>query len=639
MMQPAPGRPDRTDRNDRLDRPRFRQDLVAETVDEHGARFIDVMDPESGNLFRFYEVEYSLACGMDGERDVAGIVRWAQEELGLTPSPQEVRNVIATLGDLGFIDGGAPAGELGVGVVVAASSRTPPPASVELGTAGGMPARSPPQPTPADVVLGAPGGATRRAAEPVEDVALGAPGRLPGRTTPAPAIPSSEVSIDLADHIAVRRSDVQEAVRASKVMSAVEVPSGFDAIEDKPTAKAAPASDRPELRPEARPEVRSGFERPEARSEPREVRVGKSPLTKQTGQGLKPPVELPRSVERPAPQVPEPAKQSSPVLIVLLVLILVAVAAFAVWKYVLETPVPSVESRVEPTAPTQPAPAPVPAPPPAPPPPVAKIAMEKPPTDDVKTTRAGVIETILADKTAVKTGDVVVRLVGDKPIEADLAGISQAAKRLREQLDAATKKRDAAQAAGNKQAEAAAQTEVDARQKALAAKQDQLASKTTDLDKFLLHAPSAGVFSPAVKLGQKITVNDVVATVQRAPTPIATFTVDDGKRYAANASVELTAGSGEQHVTCTVADVQATSIKVSCPADPTLSDGAEVTLHAPATVPSGTTSPPSEPPPAPPATGGPAAAESQTAPAPTPPSQEPPAPPPSSGSSTGSAPP
>ena len=88
------------------DRPRFRQDLIAETVEHHGARFIDVMAPEGNDVFRFYEVEYSLACGMDGERDVAGIVKWAQDELGLTPSLQEVRTVIAALGELGFIEPG-----------------------------------------------------------------------------------------------------------------------------------------------------------------------------------------------------------------------------------------------------------------------------------------------------------------------------------------------------------------------------------------------------------------------------------------------------------------------------------------------------------------------------------------------------
>ena len=58
-----------------LDRPRFRQDLVAELVEDGKHRFIDVADPDNGQVFRFYEIEYSLACAMDGERDVAGIVR------------------------------------------------------------------------------------------------------------------------------------------------------------------------------------------------------------------------------------------------------------------------------------------------------------------------------------------------------------------------------------------------------------------------------------------------------------------------------------------------------------------------------------------------------------------------------------
>src|SRR5262249_7222269 len=121
------------------DRPRFRQDLIAETVEHHGARFIDVMAPEGNDVFRFYEGEYSLACGMDGERDVAGIVKWAQDELGLTPSPQEVRTVIATLGDLGFIEAAgmaeaAPAPELAVGAVAEpARAARPTPSGFDFG--------------------------------------------------------------------------------------------------------------------------------------------------------------------------------------------------------------------------------------------------------------------------------------------------------------------------------------------------------------------------------------------------------------------------------------------------------------------------------------------------------------------------
>src|SRR5512142_1239852 len=89
------------------DRPRFRQDLLAELIEEHGKRFVDVADPDNGTCYRFYEVEFSLACAMDGERDVAGIVRWAQDELGLNTKPDEVKSVISTLGSLGFIETGA----------------------------------------------------------------------------------------------------------------------------------------------------------------------------------------------------------------------------------------------------------------------------------------------------------------------------------------------------------------------------------------------------------------------------------------------------------------------------------------------------------------------------------------------------
>ena len=56
-------------------RPRFRTDLVAEPVEEGGHRYIDIVDPDTGNGFRFYDVEYSLACAMDGERDIEGLNR------------------------------------------------------------------------------------------------------------------------------------------------------------------------------------------------------------------------------------------------------------------------------------------------------------------------------------------------------------------------------------------------------------------------------------------------------------------------------------------------------------------------------------------------------------------------------------
>src|SRR5687768_2372053 len=89
--------------------PRFREDLLAEQIEQDGKHFVDVMDDASGVMFRFYDVEYALACAMNGERDVDAIVGWAENELGFRPRPQDVRRVVETLGDLGYLDEGTSA--------------------------------------------------------------------------------------------------------------------------------------------------------------------------------------------------------------------------------------------------------------------------------------------------------------------------------------------------------------------------------------------------------------------------------------------------------------------------------------------------------------------------------------------------
>ncbi len=88
-----------------MDRPYFRSDLVARPLDDGGQRFIEVTDPDSGTSFKFYEIEYAIACAMDGERDVSELAEWAKIELGLDPSPDELKIVIGTLGDLGYLEG------------------------------------------------------------------------------------------------------------------------------------------------------------------------------------------------------------------------------------------------------------------------------------------------------------------------------------------------------------------------------------------------------------------------------------------------------------------------------------------------------------------------------------------------------
>jgi len=640
-MQAQPGRS-----ADLTDRPRFRQDLFAEAVDEHGTRFIDVMDPDSGSVFRFYEVEYSLACGMDGERDVAGIVKWAQDELGLSPSQQEVRTVIATLGDLGFIAGAdsadvaasaddtgphavarpepaeLPAPELARSVVVGAPAKVTPAPDLELGAAGttSAPKREAARPAPA-LELGAPGATAaggRRAAEPTEDIGFGASGaRAAGRSTAAAPSPEprperiaprvearpeariearpeariearpearpearidrvdedDDVSLDLSDHIAVRPDDVKEAVRASKVMSVVEAPRDLDKPAVRPPAPVTRA-------PEAERQVRAEppFARPPAvmapLPEPTKTTWPPEPRAAQ-----RPAVELPRPPLPAAPMEPAAeAKPTSSLPVVLLIIALLVAAAVLVWKYVVDRHDAEVQIPVAVVPPV--AVAPPPPPPPAPSP-TSKIELETPQATEIKTGRAGVIETILGDKTTVKEGDVVAKFVGDKPIEAERSALVRDQKRLQDQIEAISKRLANAQTAGNKSAENAAQAELATKQGQLATKQGLYATKTADLERFMLYAPGAGSFAPQIKQGQKVAADATIGKLQRESTPVVRFKITDAKPFALQSAVELSVGKDGMHVNCTVADIQPDSVKVTCPAEPSLTEGSDVTLKVP----------------------------------------------------------
>jgi hypothetical protein len=635
------------------DRPRFRQDLIAETVEHQGARFIDVMAPEGNDVFRFYEVEYSLACGMDGERDVAGIVKWAQDELGLTPSPQEVRAVIAALGDLGFIAADAAdeadaageaaespdasaaadgeASELGVGAVAepAARAARPTPSGFDLGGAGADHAdteRSAPLPPAPDLGLGAAGGpSTARMTPQAHDIVLGTAG--PADRSSPPSSETSDVSIDLSDHIAVRPDDVKEAVRASRVMSAVEPPAeSLEVIQDPPTAPAsafdAPTVARipdPAVLAELTPRPPTQFARSAEPAAPPAgssrtsdalkaqdlptadtIRVGKTQL-RAPATPVKPPVELPAApvtvkVDKPMPP-PQQRTGTSPLLLVVLILALVGAGVFFAWKYVLERPAIDVDTSAAPVpTPVKPAPPP----PPPPPPPTAKIALEAPDPEEVKVTRPGVIELIPAGDTQVKETEVIAKLKGNKPLEAQSNAMNNDLTRQRALLEAATRRFDTAHAAGNKAAETTAQTEITDRRKIIAAKESSYNAKRADLDTYLIHAPRNGTFVPSVKVSTAVAADAVIGKLVREPIPVATFKLGNTHSFAGNGSVEVSIRKGEQRLTCTVADVQLDSVKVVCPVDPELTEGTEVALLTPGAA----TAAPPEPPPMPSPSGG-----------------------------------
>jgi hypothetical protein len=589
------------------DRPRFRQDLVAEPIEDGATRFIDVQDPDNGTLFRFFEVEYSLACAMDGQRDVAGIVKWADEELGLKTNAKEVAIVISTLGDLGYLEGGAPA----VATAPAAAASTPAPAQpkqptppagvkkqpeapavnrwdqptamgdadeylergvvtggktpvtpapdVELGKPGARPAPAAEMPRAADVELGAPGvvAAAAVAAKPAakaDDIPLGKPGR------------SENIDVDLAADMPLSKDAVKEAVRQSQVINAVNVPPELAAeLEKKPAPKAEP---KPEPRVEAKPE-------PKVEKKPAEKPADKKPEPRVEAKPEKKPAEKPvekRPAEQPRPEPsapPVPARGVSPVLVAAVVVAVLAAGGFAIYRFVLAKKDTTETSAVKP-----PPPPPQPEPPPPPPVETAKLATEAPVAVEIKPVAPGQLAMIVANDTAVKEGDPVAGRAGFKPLDAQVTSSDKALAKAKDAVAAAEKERDAAQTAGNKNGVTSAEKKLAAAQKMVADQETKLATAKTALDKFLIKAPGAGKVTAVAKPNAKITPTDVIATLTPDPTLVATF--KSAGEVAVGTRVLLALKGSDQKLSCTVAQTGGDGVKISCAKD-AASDGTEVT--------------------------------------------------------------
>jgi hypothetical protein len=598
------------------ERPVFRQDLVAEAVEEQGARYIDVADPDSGHMFRFFEVEYALACAMDGQRDVAGIVKWAQEELGLTPSPKEVQTVIATLADLRFIETGAtrlsdvpeakaaakdvhseattvgakafPDDELGRGIVVGKPGAAPSSgANVELGNAGATAGNAADTALPkADFDLGAPGAgaaAGKKPAAATEDFALGAPGAAQAKA--ADKKPAGDLSLDLTADMPVTAAGVKEAVRQSKVMTAVEVPKDLqDELESKAPAKAAekkpevaakPAEKKPaekaaEKKPAEKAEKAEMAEKKAAEKKPAEKAAEKKPAEKAAE---KKPITLPKTPAEKTPVAP-PAPQAgiSPVLVVLLILAVVGGGAYFFWKLVLDKPGAG-ETK---------APPPKPVPPPPPAEVTAKVTLETPPAQEIKAP-AGTIETIEAADKDVRAGDTIATLTGAKALTTELDKLRADIDKATPSIEAAMKElSDAQQKENNEAGVKAAQAKVDRVRKPVEDKKATVIKKQADLDKLTVKTPVDGKLAlpePAPKAGDKVTADQVIAAVVKPTVPVATFNIPAGTKIGADGNVSLNAGG--KTVVCTVSDAQAASIKVTCPPDSGLANGADVKFTLP----------------------------------------------------------
>jgi hypothetical protein len=581
-----------------VDRPRFRQDLAAEAIEEGGHKFIDVGDPDAGNMFRLYESEFALACGMDGQRDVSGIVQWAKDELGLSATQAEVRSVISALGQHGFLDQAAAAKaavtertvaapaaaaparatELAAGVVVGQQQQKPAALDVELGNAGAKAPVAAPLPKAAEIELGNPGAAAATAKPPrppVEDVALGAPGAAAAK----PAA-RSEVSLDLSEHMGVKPDDVKEAVRQSKVMTAVEVPKDLLEASAKPVV-APPVAAKVEAKPvEAKPVEAKPVEAKPAKQPPVEAKAAK-------------PVTQPVVVAEKKPVQPTAPKQGvSPVLIILLVLAIGGAGAYFAWRYLLKGK-SDTTAQVQPP-PVTPASGSVAAPetPPAPPPPKGKIQIVSGEPRDILSVFAGSIETIDATERDIDTSDILAKLTGAKRVETDLAALDKEIERrmtvvknaesAREKLNPAPAEGSGGSAAAPAKPPTEAQTKaadaaVDKAQKALEDKQNERGTKEEVLEKLYVRAPFEGHITITAKQGQKIEENTPIAKITPKAAPTVKFTLD--KNMTLDRGIAVPIRANEKMYTCEVSDSNVDGTTVVCRTNTEgLTDGAEAIL-------------------------------------------------------------
>lgn len=649
-------------------RPRFRTDLVAEPIEDGGHRYIDVVDPDTGNGFRFYDVEYSLACAMDGERDVEGLVVWAKEELGIEPSSNELATVISTLGDLGYLADGAAAPleadtELAPGVYAAPRGADAPPVEdVELGqggaaayapedvalprgdfelgmSGGGAPTLRTPSEAVSGPELGAAGGPREMVMEfeaptppPAEapyasmrpttrpDAEDDGPTNLPNPATSD--FDDDEVSVDLSDHLAISASDVKEAVRASKVMKAVDLPADLQAQLDSSERELAAAKEAAERVAAERAEAQRAAEAQRlAEERAAEERAAAERLAAEAA--ARPPVELPRPPvgvsrpksttaerpnERPVEKTPavsvakEPVKTPAPsgggaMRTVLLLLLLLAVGAAAYWFGVLKKPLPWKKASDTPAETAGPGPGPAtgagpstgavqptppPTPPPPPPPPSATLAESAGAPTDVTAGQVGVVEFIAAEGSTVAAGDPLVRFKGNPAWASKLVGLDyDIDNRVPKQIADATKARDAAQASGNAAQVKRHQATIDERTKRLADKVNERQAIRDSQDALTVKSPAGGVVAMKIAKGARSKADQVVATVTPAPVLSASFTIPAGaKAPAVDASVRVAVkASPETKANCTVTAAEGVQVTVVCPADAGIAAGTEIILE------------------------------------------------------------
>lgn len=520
-----------------MEQPRFRTDLVSSPIEENGQRFVDVTDPDNGSTFRFYEVEYAVACAMDGSRDIRGLTDWARAELGLEPSRSELETVISTLGALGYLadekNGPMDVNDLALGSPGRSPLASPPPARppaepIDLGQAGRSPIEEPPQRPPApDVELGAAGGVHDRVtadfnAEPPPQAPASAPAAFESHAGPGNA--SDDVSVDLSQHLSIGADDVKEAVRQSRTMDAVVPP---PEIGEAIAASKRSTTDMPGASPIELPERPPG------------------------------PSAVPSPEPAPPPRVP--AKSSGATLILLIILLIVAIGGTAYYFLVYaKAGEPEGTKRPRGASTTGAAPAATPAPP------TATLAAGKPESSDILAPREGEVAWIEAEGTQVDAGAIIAKYDGFDGVAKKLTEAVESRDRYQARLDKATAK-------GNKKAMADAEANVERKKR-------DIADIKTELETFAVKAEQAGKVAPAVAAGDKVDKGQKIASLSVAGAPSASFSVPSPAKFEVDGKAEVAAKDDpSMTAVCSIVSVEGESVTVTCP-DSGLEPGAVVVL-------------------------------------------------------------
>lgn len=592
-------------------RPRFRTDLVAQPIEENGQVFVDVTDPDSGTTFRFYEIEYSVACAMDGARDLPQLVAWASSELGVEPSVGELQTVVRTLEDLGYLDeslGGAGAATPGRAAVPAGAATSS--AAVELGGAGRSPLDpgKPPPPHAGDVELGVAGGAragaargrgeaessfaglldedsaptkvkesagagnARAAARPVVELdALEPPPRAPGAGGATAALrarveeeddgptqippPKSdfdgdEVSVDLSDHLAIGVRDVKEAIRQSRVLHAVS-----------PPEEEAPAKTPPPVPVASGADKQRAAEKPAAEKKAAESsKAAEKPAAEKPSQARQAEAKQAAKVADVAKAVAAetPAGSGGGLRIFVLLVLLAVVTGAAVYLYMTRMRKRRAQAATSPSAQVAGAAA-KPEPSAPPPPPTAILSPAKPKTTAIVAPRDGKISWVVSPGSDVSKGAPVAKFEGYKKYDEGVDHYTKRVAHYQDELDRAT-------AAANKGNMAYATRKLGEKKKLLQQNEQKLAS-------YLISSPRDGVVEPAVKEGDKVKKGADVANLMGEAGTKATFSTSSSK-YQQGDSVQVVSTTDRtQSMQCKVTSVQGGKVAVKCPPGGPLSPG------------------------------------------------------------------